>query len=275
MKNVWSLLRGVLIALASIGLLFGGFSLSMAEGGLAKPVPPYVQPTNLPPTQQQPPTFVPTSGSSSLPSADTSTPILLPATATATLPPPPTNCPPPSGWIPYQVQPGDTLNTLSSLYGVTVAQLAQANCLLAYSLLPGVLIYVPPVATPTTIPCKPPQNWLIYTVQTGDTLYRLSQAFGVTVAQLQQANCMGNSSLLRPGQKLYVPPWGTRTPSPTITVTPSLTRTPTNTPTRTATVPVPTTVVPSDTPTDTLQPADTETPTEMPTDTETAPPSGY
>lgn len=72
-----------------------------------------------------------------------------------------------------------------------------------------------PSLTPTITPsftvlpsptnCVPPLNWVWYTVQVGDTLFSLSRTTGVTVAQLQQANCMSTSTHLVTGQKLSVP----------------------------------------------------------------------
>jgi LysM repeat protein len=125
---------------------------------------------------------------------------------------------------------------------------------------------------PTKIKCGPPPGWVIYVVRYGDTLYSLGLAFGVSVRQLQTANCMGSSTLIRTGQNMWVPNVPTRTPSPA----PAHTRTPTQ-------VPSPTT--PSDTPqpsatptlphtpTGTAIPSDTAVPTstDVPTDTPPAP----
>jgi LysM repeat protein len=257
MKSIWQVLRGSAIALASIGLLFGGFSLSLAEGGFVKaPVTPS-------PTFTQLPTLAAQSQSQPLaPALDTATP--LPPTATATLPPPPTNCPPPAGWVGYQVQAGDTLARLASYYHVTSQALQQANCLVsADGLLPGVIIYVPRIATPTVIPCGAPAGWVTYIVQPGDTLFRLSQLYRISVADLQQANCLGASTLLHTGQALHVPPWGQLTPTPT----------PSATWTNTPTFPLLDTPTNTDVPTNTDIPTDTpsDTPTDLPTDTLTQP----
>ena len=100
-------------------------------------------------------------------------------------------------------------------YHTGVAELQQANCLQAAELMPGSVIYVPPLPTQTPLPCGRPYGWIVYIIRPGDTLYHLSQAYGVSVASLQTANCMGSSTLLHVGDKLYVPPWATRTPSPT------------------------------------------------------------
>jgi LysM repeat protein len=119
---------------------------------------------------------------------------------------PPANCPPPAGWSVYFVQPGETLDSIATRYGISSAKLQTANCLITTELIPGVVIYVPPMPTQTPLPCGAPHSWIVYTVRPGDTLYRLSIAYGITVAELQRANCLGSSTLLHTGQLLYVPP---------------------------------------------------------------------
>jgi LysM repeat protein len=269
MKNLRQVLVGILIAMVSIGLILGGFLLSLAEA----PIAPNLAPT-FTPTPSNSPTLKPfkllvispTLTASLTPAVNS---ILTPTwtpTWTPSLSPPPTNCPPPVGWLPYYVQAGDTLERIAAAYRTSVAELQQANCMTAAELLPGSVIYVPPLPTPTPLPCGRPYGWIVYIVQPGDTLYHLSQAFGVSIANLQTANCMGSSTLLHVGDKLYVPPWATRTPSPTFPAPVFPTATPTDTPaigTPTET-PVDTS---TSTPTDTPVPTATDTPTEFPTDT--------
>jgi len=138
--------------------------------------------------------------------------------------------------------------------------------------------------TETTVPlasetiCAPPSNWVIYIIQPNDSLYNLGLKFGVTVAELQKGNCMGDSVLLYAGQKLFVP----NVPTQTTTVSP--TRIPTRSATPTEEIgistdtpePIPTeTPIPTDTPqpTDTPNPTNTLTPPPLPTDTYTPPPT--
>ena len=194
-------------------------------------------------------------------------------------------CPPPAGWSAIYVQAGDTIESLAQFYGTTSQALKQANCLVGNTLIPGTLIYVPGPPPPTEIPCGPPPGWVYYIVKPGDTLYSLSRAYGVSVSDLQVANCMGSSTNLPVGKKLYVPnvvpvftpsatplPTKTQTPQPSATptiippsLTPSLTVVaPTNTPTAT---PVTLTATPSDTPTVTAT-----LPSPTPTATFTPPP---
>ncbi len=129
-----------------------------------------------------------------------------------------------------------------------------------------------PSQTPTTIgltplpfhtqvpPCGSPNTWVVYIVQSGDSLYRISQIYRVTVAELQRANCLGSSTTLHTGQLLYVPPWAPIAPSPTTIIVVLPTTIPTDTPvvlppTDTATEPPVATAtqppVPTDIPTDT------------------------
>ena len=274
MKNARQVFLGILIALTSLGLTLGAFSVSMAEGKLAASqaaTPPITQtfsPTLLPatPSAESPtesPTLTPTLNASLTP---TTTP-----TWTPSLSPTPTTCPARLGWVRYVVKPGDSLATIAAHYRISLSELQQANCLPATGLLPGV-IQVPPAPVQTAVRCGPPPTWIVYIVQPHDTLYRLSQAYGVGIDQLQQANCMGNSNLLLTGQKLYVPPWAARIPSPTAPVVTIPTELPTITPEASLPADTPTDV-PTSIATDTPVPLPSDTPVEVPTNTlETAVP---
>ena len=56
-----------------------------------------------------------------------------------------------------------------------------------------------------TYKCPDPQCMEIYTVKQGDTLYAISQAYGVPVTHLMQVNQILNPYNLKPGQKICVP----------------------------------------------------------------------
>jgi uncharacterized protein len=69
---------------------------------------------------------------------------------------------------------------------------------------------------PTQVVCgAPPASWVRYTVRSGDTLYGLSLTYGVSMAQIQTANCLQTTTLIT-GQVLYVPNVPTRTLVPTL-----------------------------------------------------------
>ena len=265
MKSLRQLFTGILIALASIGLLLGGFSLSFAEGNRmatstatppATPTPvPTLMPSSSPTWQPITPTLSTTL--STTPSVDSPTPFpSWTPTLTFTPPPPPVNCPPRPGWLIYFVQPGETLGAIAARYGISAAELQSANCMLTQDLLPGVVIYVPPIRTQTPLPCGAPNGWIAYSVQPGDTLYRLGVTYGTSVAELQRANCLGSSTLLHTGQTLYIPDTPPLPASPTAAVLQIM---PTDTPLAAPTQDL------TSMPTDTLLPAPSDTPAEVAT----------
>ncbi|MDX9864989.1 MAG: LysM peptidoglycan-binding domain-containing protein, partial [Anaerolineaceae bacterium] len=154
------------------------------------------------------------------------------------------SCQPPQNWNSYTIRAGDTLESLSKTYKTSISQLKEANCLVSDTLLPGTILYVPPVKATTTptpkpsataIQCStPPYGWTTYTVKIGDTLTALSYRYQVSVKDLQTYNCLGNSYAIRVGQQLFVPyratvvpttpsawtPYPTATWSPPVTLTP-------------------------------------------------------
>ena len=223
MRDAQQVLWGLFAALVSIALIFGVFSLSLAEGGMLPPSP-YLLTTTIPnPTKStlnQLPTMtitLPPSPSWSVSPASLSptwTPTLFPIPS-ITQSPEATSCISPPGWLLYTVKSGDTLDNLAVRYKIASAQISQANCLVKIDLVPGMVIYLPPLPTRTPAPCGAPSNWIIYIVQPGDTLYHMGQAYGIPYTIIQQANCL-TSTKLTVGQRLYVPPWAPRTPTPTL-----------------------------------------------------------
>jgi LysM repeat protein len=75
---------------------------------------------------------------------------------------PPVSCGPPSYWVIYIVQPGDTLFNIAQRVSSTVSQLKYANCLTSDVIRSGQKLFVPyqpaPLATPTSPPAttQPP-----------------------------------------------------------------------------------------------------------------------
>lgn len=274
MRDLRQLGSGIIFAALSLFLIVGGLSAALAEMRLAAP-PLSITETSLP-------AFV--TGTSAVPSLQPLVTIPVSPSLTATIPAPPTSCPPPSGWVAYIVQPGDNLVVVAAEHGITPTQLKNANCLIGDALMPNTRIYLPLLQTATATLCQKPYGWISYTVQAGDNLYRLSLAYRVSVRELQNANCLGNSTKIKVGQKLYVPNVATSTPeftlTPTATLTPLYTATetqpvPTSTatetglPTATSTPEATATDTPSPTATFTLTATATATPTPSATDTPT------
>lgn len=137
--------------------------------------------------------------------------------------PPPSETPPtstPSGT--HTVKTGETLYSISRLYGVTIQAIAQANGLVNLNVIyPGQQLVIPggsttPTTPPTTTPppTAPPTGFTTYSVKAGDTLGRIASQFGVTVAAIMQANNLTNANLIYVGQVLNIPGGngGTATP---------------------------------------------------------------
>ena len=217
---------GVIVAIFSVILVIGGVFLSLAET-----LPPPATPTQIPPTFPQ--SFpTPTATTIGFPASDTPTASQLPTTTetgTATLlAAAPTICNPPSGWIQVTASSGDTVYSLAQRYKTTAENLNAANCLTSAELPAGMALYVPPVPTVTVIPCGPPAGWVRnYIVRRGDTLSSIARLYNTTYPRLQVANCMGSSTTIYAGQRLWVPNIPIRTPVPGVTTIPTF---PTDTP---------------------------------------------
>jgi LysM repeat protein len=219
MQTLRQLGGGVIVAIFSVILVIGGIFLSLAET-----LPPPSTPTQIPPTF--PESFpTPTSTTISFPATDTETTTALPTLTESATPTPvfsPTACTPPSGWIRVTTSSGDTVYSLAQRYRTTADNLNAANCLTSADLPAGVALYVPPVPTVTVVPCGPPFGWVRnYIVRPGDTLFRIALSYNITYPQLQRANCMGSSTTIYTGQRLWVPNVPTRTPVPGSTVIPT------------------------------------------------------
>ncbi len=267
------LISGLIAALLSIFLVFGSLLASFAENGTAVGL-------KQPELQTATPT-VPTR----TPGGPSLTPSDLPTENRSPTISPTASCNYPSNWVAVLVSPGDTLESLAKDYDTTINEIIEANCLVIETITAGTVLYVPapkvsvtPTKTTTPRPAPtrcpgPPPGWVFYTVQAGDNLYAIGRAYGVSVLQLQNANCLGYNTTIRTGQLLRVPNVATRTPlpSPTGTQTPSATPT-LLLPTQTAS----STNISTATATGTVPPASataTHTPTTTPTVSKTTAPT--
>ncbi|MGP6139834.1 MULTISPECIES: LysM peptidoglycan-binding domain-containing protein [unclassified Jeotgalibaca] len=133
-----------------------------------------------------------------------------PSTAVETAPVQPVT-PAPTGS--YVVQSGDTLYGIARNHGISVVQLMEWNQLNSATIFPGMSLKVSTVPAPTPVtdtktetqtPTTPaPTNGGTYTVKSGDSLWKISQAYNVTVAQLKNWNGL-KSDFIHPGQGLKV-----------------------------------------------------------------------
>ena len=108
----------------------------------------------------------------------------------------------------YIVKPGDSLSRIASEHGVGVGLLKSWNALGSDLIHPGDRLIVG--KEPPAQPGEPPDPLLanagkIHIVQPGETLWKISRNFAVSVKDLQQRNKL-QGNLIHPGQKLVIPP---------------------------------------------------------------------
>lgn len=137
------------------------------------------------------------------------------------------SCDVPTGWALVILQADDNLITVAARHGIAADELAVGNCLDSNIVLQaGDVIFAPPAPTPTAVICGPPDGWVLYIIQTGDTLESVASAYRVSTAELQEAACLGDLTILFEGNPLYVPDVATTTPTPTSTAVPTKTTVP-------------------------------------------------
>jgi LysM repeat protein len=122
----------------------------------------------------------------------------------------------------YPVQPGDTLYRISLRFGVSVQALRQANGITGNLIFAGQQLVIPvgsAPSSPTGGSTTGSPTAGTYTVQRGDTLWRIATRNSLTVAALKSANGL-RSDLIYVGQVLIIPgtkPAATPAPVPTTT----------------------------------------------------------
>lgn len=189
------------------------------------------------------------------PPTDTPTATATPtATPTPTFTSTPTFTPTPTATaITYQIQPGDTLVDIASLYSTNVDLLVETNnipnrhqidvgqILLIPTAIPSPTAIPPtldatvrPTVTlyPTEVPTLDPTAgtplppWFtVYIVQIGDTLDEIAREHNTTVQAIVELNEIADPRIILPGQAIKIPsPYPT--PTPTATPTPQPTFTP-------------------------------------------------
>ncbi len=97
----------------------------------------------------------------------------------------------------YTVQKGDSLWSIAKKYNTTVEELKAANNLSSNLLSVGQILKIPTVQ-------ETPENYTVYTVEKGDTLYKIANEYNLTVNDLIEYNNLSSTNLSI-GQKLLIP----------------------------------------------------------------------
>ena len=99
----------------------------------------------------------------------------------------------------YTVKSGDSLWKISNAFGVPISELQAINNL------NSTVIYVGQnLKIPSKVVSEDPQTNTTYTVKAGDTLWKIANAYGITVAELQAANNLSGTEIYI-GQNLVIP----------------------------------------------------------------------
>ncbi len=112
------------------------------------------------------------------------------------------------------VQPGETLSQIARKYGTTVADLQVLNGLAdADYVRHGQSLLIDAGATVDPAP-ESAEEYQVYTVQPGDTLFRLAGKHGISLTKLMSINGLTEEEWLKLGQELLVPPSLAPAPQP-------------------------------------------------------------
>lgn len=104
----------------------------------------------------------------------------------------------PSSSSVYTVRSGDTLYLIAQRFGISVDALKQANHLSSNYLAIGYQLTIPKGAASSN-------SSTAYRVKSGDTIYLIAKAYGISMTALMQANGLGSNTMLYPGQVLKIP----------------------------------------------------------------------
>ncbi len=113
-----------------------------------------------------------------------------------------------SNTITHTVVKGQTLYSISKLYGTTVEKIVKMNPQSATTLSVGMQLVIPSLTDineEKAIVQKSNDGTIYHTIQSGETLYRLSRMYGITTQELCDANPGLSTSNFRVGETIRIP----------------------------------------------------------------------
>lgn len=116
----------------------------------------------------------------------------------------------------YEVQKGDTLYSIARKNNTTVAKIAELNRLDAnVSIKIGQKLKIPIVSGTPNQNNLLNQEWELYTIVKGDTLYSLAKRYGIAQEDLLRKNNLKDASFLILGKRIWIPKKGKKAPDKT------------------------------------------------------------
>ncbi|GAK88211.1 membrane-bound lytic murein transglycosylase D precursor [Nonlabens ulvanivorans] len=101
----------------------------------------------------------------------------------------------------YRVKNGDYLGKIANKYGVKVSQLKRWNSLRSNNLKIGQRLYIHPRKPVTSSSSSTQEAPRSYKVKSGDSLWKIANTYGITIAQIRKLN-PGKTEDLQPGTTL-------------------------------------------------------------------------
>jgi LysM repeat protein len=96
----------------------------------------------------------------------------------------------------YQVESGETLESIASKLGTDIDTLKQINGIIGnVSLMPGSFIIIPMVD----------DRFVTYTVKQGDTIYSISKTYNVDPNMILKMNGLNKDDYIYPNQQIMIP----------------------------------------------------------------------
>lgn len=96
----------------------------------------------------------------------------------------------------YQVESGETLESIASKLGTDIETLKQINGIMGnVSLMPGSFIIIPMVD----------DRFITYTVKQGDTIYSISKNYNVDPNMILKMNGLNKDDYIYPNQQIMIP----------------------------------------------------------------------
>ena len=109
-----------------------------------------------------------------------------------------------TGSITYTVRRGNTLSQIAKAYGVTVAHIVEINNIQNPNLIyPGQKLRITESSN-TNLNSVVQNNYTTYTVRRGDSLWRISRRYGVSISYLVSLNRIQSPNLIYPGQNIRI-----------------------------------------------------------------------